>query len=105
MSGIPRDLHAQLTPQGLQLKIGDHELPRLPIGREGPIVEDATSDHPNRAHPGFVPLLRVWVPFLVEGTVHDSNAVCKVVHDGEAGLVGLPFVDQPTTRSWSATVD
>ncbi|GAA3877949.1 hypothetical protein GCM10022243_48310 [Saccharothrix violaceirubra] len=90
MSDLPRNLVIRDPGEEFTFRIGDHDLTDLPIAQHGPIIENLTPGHAN-------PLYRAWVPFMVEGTIEDPQGLCRLVHDGEAELVGLPSGEQELT--------
>ncbi|MBP2341107.1 hypothetical protein JOF41_007361 [Saccharothrix coeruleofusca] len=83
---ISQDLHIIESETGPTLSIGDYIFAGLTIHDAGPIIETLTPGAPN-------PLRCAWVPILFEGDVHDPQGRCRIVHDGEAELVGVPTPD------------
>lgn len=92
---ISQDLRIIEASEGPTLSIGNYIFEGLTIASTGPIIETLTPGAPN-------PLRCAWVPILFEGDVHDPKARCRIVHQDEALLVGLPEGHElPSPGTWA----
>lgn len=81
---VPRNLSIQVPEDGkFSFTIGEHDFADLVIMQSGPIVECLTPGAPNPAY-------CAWIPVMFEGEIDDPHHVLRIVHDGEAGSLGVP---------------